>query len=224
MLLPHALRASGTGGNFSYVTHGSFYSTSGSVSLAYSIPTSARVGDLALLFRNLDAGDNFNSGGSPGISATLLNSASVSFEIYGRVHAKILAAEDLIGTKTYSGYSSAGHMLIVAIFRNSARSRPFVVGTVNGEATAGNPIPQIVDVATQARPQPIVTFAHVGANNAVNSTLYYSLPGMSVLTNSLTTKHIAAYRFFNPGTALTDFSVDMVDRGQNVLQSGFLYF
>jgi hypothetical protein len=141
----------------------------------------------------------------------------------GGIVAKVLVGGDLGATiSSVFSATSTGNNYIALIFRPNATITSFAVGEAfgNSNESAGDPAAQNINSDTATLPA--IAIAHYGASTDI--AIRTATPEMGGEVAGASTVQYIKYTIYNVGDTPVDHSVDMVDEGVNLLQSGFVEF
>ena len=188
--------------NISFVT-----STSATNAGSITIPTSAREGDLAVLFdySSTNTGNTIHPGWNLIVRTFTTLNAICSY--------KILVAQD-IGTSVTGLTSSASKTIL--IFRPNRPLLLVIAGSVNGQTTTVAPSNQTLGVPSAS--SPIIGFAHYTSSGSITS----AASSFSMNTVLNTNTQVCKYVILNKGSASVNSTISMGDHGTNLMQSFYL--
>lgn len=195
------------------------------------IPASSRENDFAILF-NAHFSDSVESestvtripsGWTKITSSYFSNFFTDPNTVGASVSYKILSSSDPGTTITASGPLP---MKTLLIFRPNIKINMITLGTVNEQATSGNPSLQTVDLSQGNTPS--LAFAHWKAVGTISSRPISGI-SMSEVSNisaapSFNSQQYVKYAIFNAGQSTSDFTADMSDVDVNILQSFYISF
>jgi hypothetical protein len=199
---------------------------SGSTTIA--MPAGAAEGDIVFVIDRLAGSGSLTNFRTPLTSSsnsftehqTTSGGSSGSF-IGCRISSRVLLSGEL-GTITnlINSTSSLGHRTIAVAFRPASAITSTTYTQTGGEYTTGNPSVQTVSVSAES--SAALAMAVYTATAAVSPRT--SSITMEELVESGVTTFYAKYKLYGDGESRTDFTVDMDDEGNNLLQSFYVKF
>jgi hypothetical protein len=199
---------------------------SGSTTIA--MPTGAAEGDIVFVVDRLATFGSLTSFRTPltsnGLSFTehqTTSGGSASSFMGCRISSRVLVAGEL-GTITnlINSTSATSHRTIAVAFRPSSAITSTTYTSTGGQYTTSNPSVQTVAVSSE----PAAALAMAIYNSTGTVSPRTSSITMEELVQSGQTTLYAKYKLYSDGESRTDFTVDMDDEGNNLLQSFYVKF
>lgn len=171
------------------------------------IPSSAKAGDLAILF---DYSATYTTYTVPANWDLIVRTVSV---LHAMCSYKILTAQD-VGASVTGLPGSA--LKTILVFRPNRPISAITVGSVNGQTTTSAPSNQTLSVPFAS--SPILGIAQYISTGAITSAA--STVNMSTVTN--TTNQLCKYSIFGKDSPSSNSTISMGDHGTNLMQSFYL--
>jgi len=181
----------------------------------FSIPSSAAVGDIAVLVDFVGAPGSVPTTAVPAGWTSVVNTADAAVANWRAISSyKLLVAGD--PGATFSGMSGFSfNRKILLVFRNASNTSTVSAFSAAGEITAGDPTAQVV--TSSGGIVPVIVIAFYGSGGTITGETFTPARTGEFSPNAF---NIVAYKFFL--TAPVNVTVDMGDYGTNVMQSYYL--
>lgn len=187
-----------------------------------TVPASAQAGDLAIFCDNINTASSITA--PTGWST--VSTASVASNVTVGLFYKILTSGDLNATISSQDTSTTDHGVMISIFRPTGTLTSATPGSVNQQATTGDPTLQTVSASGQSAPLGVFFAMMQRYSNAsgLNVTTVPTNDGVDELAESTTVRIRLYYKFYNTGSSPANVTGDIGDSGAQGMISCYMLF